>query len=194
MADYPEERQNTSINIFNCEAQGAYQCGWGDCSTNFTNQSPFSIIFRDGQKSAATSLPSKGSNTLAVGLGVGLSLGICLLASLWLQYRQHRRLKEAESTICRRSTEKPFDEWQWSHGSEPSSISQPYRPLPPQSAYTSPIRYEPPPTALSGIRGPQPPPKIPNGGRGLQELKDESNQSHELDSYNCDLNGTRAFV
>ncbi|KAF6232183.1 hypothetical protein HO173_009566 [Letharia columbiana] len=69
------ERRNVSVGIFNCKGQGTYQCGWGDCSTNFTDQNPFTIILRDDQKSASTSLPSKGSNTLAVGLGIGLSLG-----------------------------------------------------------------------------------------------------------------------
>ena len=82
--DYRPEHLNASINIFNCKGQGTYQCGWGDCSTNFTDQNHFKIILRDDQKSAATSFPSKRSDTLAVGLGVGLSLRICLLVTLYL--------------------------------------------------------------------------------------------------------------
>lgn len=187
------ERRNASVGIFNCKGQGTYQCGWGDCLTNFTDQNPFTIILRDDQKSASISLPSKGSNTLAVGLGIGLSLGICLLVLLWLLYRQYRRLKMVELATCRKSIEKPSGDWQWPHGSWPHPVPQGDSPPPSQPAYNSPIRQEAPPTALGANRGPPRPPKIPNQ-RSLQELRDETAESHELDSYNCDSNGTREFV
>lgn len=187
------EHLNASIDIFNCKGDGTYQCGWGDCSTNFTDQNPFNIILRDDQKSAATSLPSNKSDTLAVGLGVGLSLGLCLLVSLYLLHRQRRRLKLAESASSRKSIEKPWGDWQWAHGHGSSQIPQLHSPLPPQSAHIPPIRYEASPTTLSATRGPPLPPKIPKQ-RGLQELRDESNELHELACPNSDSNGTREFV
>ena len=114
--DYFPEHLNASINIFNCKGQGTYQCGWGDCSINSTDQNPFNIIFGDDQKSAATSLPSKRSDTLAVGLGVSLSLGFCLLITLYLLHRQRRPINSVESQSSRSSIEKPWGGWQWAHG------------------------------------------------------------------------------
>ena len=191
--DYLPEHLNASIDIFNCKGQGIYQCGWGDCSTNFTDQNSFNIILRDDQKSAATSLPSKRSDTLAVGLGVGLSLGFCLLVILYLLYRQRRRLNLAESTSSRNSVEKPWGGWQWAHGHGSSLVPRLHSPLPPESAHVSPMRHEAPPTTLSATRGPPLPPKIPKQ-RGLQELRDESNELHELACHSSDSNGTREFV
>lgn len=192
-ADYLQERQNESLDIFNCKGQGTYQCGWGDCSTNFTDQNPFTIILRDDQKSATTSLPAKESNTLAVGLGIGLSLGTCLLISLWLLFRQHHRLKKAQSATSRKSIEKTSSDGQWPHESVPFSISQGDFPIPQQPAHISPIRHEAQHRALSAIDGLPRLPKIPDQ-RGPHELRDESNELHELDSYNPGLNGTREFV
>lgn len=191
--DYFPERINATIEIFNCKGQGTYQCGWGDCSTNFSDQNPFNIILRDDQKSAATSLRSKSSNTLAVGLGVGLSLGLCWLVSLYLLHRQRCRLNLAASTSSRNSVEKPWGGWQWAQGHGSSMIPELHSPLPPQSAHIPPVRYEASPTTVSADRGPPLPPKIPKQ-RCLQELRDESNESHELACHSRDSNGTREFV
>lgn len=191
--DCTTERKNASIGIFNCKGQGTYQCGWGDCSTNFTDPNPVTIILRDDQKSAATSLPAKESNTLAIGLGLGLSLGTCLLVSLWLLFRQHRRLQIVQSATSRKSIEKTSGDWQSPHGSVPPSISQGDYPIPQQPAYSSPFRHEDPPITLSATGGLPRLPRISNQ-RGPQELRDESNELHELDSYNHGSNGTREFV
>ena len=180
-----QERQNASINIFNCKGQGAYQCGWGDCFTNLTDQYPFTIILRDDQKSAVTSLPSKGSETL--------SLGFCLLVWLYLLYRQHCRLKLVESVGSQKRIEKPWGDSQWPHGYRTSPIPQRRSTFLPPSAHNPLIKYEAPPTTLSTNRGPQPPPKI-SIHRGLQEPRDASNKSYDLDGYSCGLNGTRDFV
>ena len=196
VTDYIEEHRNASIDIFNCQGQGTFQCGWGDCSTNFTDQSASSIILRDHQKSAATSIPSKTSNSLAVELGVGLSLGICLLVSLLFSCRQHYRLKRAESATSRRSTkstERSSNDWQWPLGSGLSPACQGHSPSPPQSVYTSPVRREELPRVPSARRGPAPPPTIPTQGH-LQALRDARDELHELDGYNNDSNGTRQFV
>lgn len=131
--------------------------------------------------------------SLAVGLCMGLLLGSYLLVSLWLLYRQHCRLKLAKSAINRKSIEKPSGNWQWPHGLESSRIPQRHSLSPPLSAFSPPVRYEAPPIALSASRGPPPPAKIPNE-RGLQELGNESNDTHELDGYNYGSNGTREFV
>lgn len=197
--NYLQEHKNASLAIYNCKGQGTYQCGWGDCSTNFTDQNPFTIILRDDQKSAATSLPSKTSDTLAVGLAVGLSLGLSLLVSLYFLYRQRRQLKAAESTSTRNSLEKTWEirsNWQWPHGQTSPSIIPGLHspPPPPQSAHIQPARYETPPATLSAAQhGPPVPPKVPNQ-RGLQELRDQSSELHELDCRISDPNGTREFV
>ena len=196
VTDYIQEHLNASIDIFNCQEQGTFQCGWGDCSTNFTDQTASSIILRDHQKSAATSIPSKTSNSLAVELGVGLSLGICLLVSLLLLCRQHYRLKRMESATGRRSTkstERSSNDWQWPLGSGLSPACQGHSPSPPQSVYTSPVRREELPRVPSARRGPAPPPTIPTQGH-LQDLREGSDELHELDGYNNDSNGTRQFV
>lgn len=185
------------MDIFNCKGQGTYQCGWGDCSTNFTDQNQFTIILRDDQISAATSLPSQTSNTLAVGLGLGLPLGLSLLATLYFLHRQHRRLKSANGSASgRNGVDKPgASKWQWPyHGHVSSPIPGIHSPPPPQSAYIPPTRYEAPLAMLSAAtRGPPLPPKIPKHG-GLQELRDESNELHELDCHNGDSSGTREFI
>ena len=194
--DNIQEHQNASMNIFNCQEQGTFQCGWGDCSTNFTDQSSSSIILRDHQKSAATSIPSKTSNSLAVELGVGLSLGICLLVSLLFSCRQHYRLKRAESATGRRSTkstERSSNDWQWPLGSGLSPTRQGHTPSPPQSVYTSPVRREELPRVPSARRGPVPPLASSTQGH-LQSLREGSDELHELDGYNHDSNRTRQFV
>ena len=194
--DYTQEHLNASISIFNCQEQGKFQCGWGDCSTNFTDQTSSTIILRDHQKSAATSLPSKTSNSLAVELGVGLSLGFCLLISLLFSCRQHYRLKRAESATSRRSTkstERPSDDWKWPLGSGLCPACQGHSHSPPQSVFSSPVRREDLPRVPSARRGPALPPTIPTHGH-LQALIEGSDELHELDGYNCDLNGTRQFV
>ena len=196
VTDYIQEHLNSSINIFNCQEQGKFQCGWGDCSTNFTDQTSSTIILRDHQKSAATSLPSKTSNSLAVELGVGLSLGICLLVSLLFSCRQHYRLKRAESATSRRSTkstERPSDDWQWPLGSGLCPACQGHSHSPPQSVYSAPVRREELPRVPSARRGPALPPTIPTQGH-LQALREGSDELHELDGYNCDSNQTRHFV
>ena len=195
-ADCIQERVNASIDVFNCQEQGTFQCGWGDCSTNFTDQTSSAIILRDHQKSAATSLPSKTSNSLAVELGVGLSLGICLLVSLLFLCRQHYRLKRAESANGRRSTkstERPSNDWQWPLGSGLSPACQGHSPSPPQSVHTSPVRREELPRVPSARRGPASPPTTSTQGHP-QVLREGSDEFHELDGYNCDSNGTRQFV
>ena len=196
VTNYIQEHPNASINIFNCQGQGIYQCGWGDCSTNFTDQTSSSIILRDHQNSAATSLPLKTSNSLAVELGVGLLLGICLLVSLLLSCRQHYRLKRAVSATSRRSTkstERPSNDWQWPLGSRLSPACQGHSPSPQQSVYISPVRREELPRVPSARRGPTPTPTISTQGH-LQVLREGSDELHELDSYNYDSNGTRQFV
>ena len=64
--------------------------------------------------------------------------------------------------------------------------------LPPQSAHILPSRYEASLTPLSAARGPPLPPKIPKR-RDLQELRDESNELHELAYHSSDSNETREF-
>lgn len=98
------------------QGQGKYQYGWGDSSTNFTHHIPHTVTLREDKISAATSISSKGSNTVVVGLSIGLSLALCLISSLGLLYLHIRQMKMAEAAFSSKSIEKHSGFWHYPFG------------------------------------------------------------------------------
>lgn len=196
ITDEASERIAAQLDILPCKGGGGsvYQCGYGDCSVNFTDNSAWNIILRVDQKSNATSLPTSSSSpcpvlppktvsassapsALAVGLGIGIPLFVLLLVSIWVIFYQQQRLKRA--WVPRRSTDRPPD-WQWPHKNYSISTSQGPRPTPPGSTYSSPLHY----TSPTGF-GPRQPSNPPGSELRppLQELRDGSSEALELDGY-----------